>query len=332
VNASLPLNAIDAPQLGPSTPSENPSLDTLLVGVTARGTMADGKRFTGRVVAFDGRARVLDFACDGVVPPLPIAFSELRSLEVLAGPQPDARPGPRRCLVEFADGSALALAAAMVAECGYGLFVFGPGGGSSLRWFFPNEALARFTVGNAAASPDTPKGWNGGESGPDVCTPDQLRAALERHRLMRHLRIGDALVQEGLITIEQRDHALAVQKTQCHKQLGTILVEAGMLDPVKLRRVLVMQLGVPRVNLDKYVPDGDALSLLPSEFAWEYRIMPLRLAGARLAVALEDPLDWATLRTVETFTGLKVDPVLVSCAQLELALKRHYPMASRDVA
>jgi len=133
MNALHPLREPAAPTRVEAEIAPVPALDTLLDGAGARVTMADGKRVSGRVVKFDGPGRTLEFAWDGIVPALPIAFSSLRAVEVLDSVEPFHRAGARRCFVEFADGTALALNAAMIAECGYGLFVFGPGRGSSLR-------------------------------------------------------------------------------------------------------------------------------------------------------------------------------------------------------
>jgi len=334
MNALHPRREPTAPPRAAAEAAPVPALDSLLTGTTARVTMADGKRVSGRVVKFDGPGRTLEFAWDGINPALPIAFSNLRAVEVLDSVEPFHRAGSRRCFVEFGDGTALALNAAMIAECGYGLFVFGPGRGSRLRWFFPSEAIAGFTVANTKTEVEEPgrRPRAGMGPGPEVCTLEQLREALERHRMMRHLRIGDALLQEGLITVEQRDAALAAQRSECHKQLGAILVESGALDPLQLRRVLVAQLGVPVANLDRLVPEEAALALLPAELARDYRVLPLRRAGVRLAVALEDPLDWATLKAVETITNLKIDPVLASRDPLDRALRRYYADGERHAA
>lgn len=155
-------------------------------------------------------------------------------------------------------------------------------------------------------------------------TADQVRTALERGKTMRHLRLGDALVQDGLITLEQRDAALAMQRSQCHKQLGRILVEAGLVLPEVLRRTLVDRLGVPRVDPIRFDIQPDAIALVPAETARRLVAIPLFRNALRLTVALEDPMDWLVIGELERATGLKVDPVVASPAELDAALRAHY--------
>jgi hypothetical protein len=155
-------------------------------------------------------------------------------------------------------------------------------------------------------------------------TEDQVRAALARGRTMRHLRLGDALVLDGLITVEERDAALAKQRSQCHKQLGRIMVEAGLVRPEVLRRTLVDRLGVPRVDPIRFDIQPDAVALVPAEMARRLLAIPLYRNALRLTVALEDPMDWLAIGELERETGLKVDPVLASPAELRAALWTYY--------
>lgn len=155
-------------------------------------------------------------------------------------------------------------------------------------------------------------------------TVDQVQATLAKGKTMRHLRLGDALVLDGVITVEQRDAALAKQRSQCHKQLGRILVEAGIVRPEVLRRTLVDRLGVPCVDPIRFDIQPDAVALVPSEMARRLLAIPLYRNALRLTVALEDPMDWLAIGELERETGLRVDPVLASPAELRAALWMHY--------
>ena len=308
------------------------SLERLMCGARARIVALDGRRLEGRIVRFDGRDRVLEVQAREGEGLWPLAFAALRSVELLPGDAPRALPAVRtpstprhrKCLVEFNDRGALAMDAATVVECAYGVFIFGPDPGSCaiLRAFVPSEAIARYAVGSAPAVRPAQAAAN--DQGFSITTQDQLTAALDRHRTMRHLRIGDALVQEGLITEKERDDALAVQRVVCHKQLGRILVDGGVLHPDALKRVLREQLGVPAVDLARFAIQVGALAGLEPEVALAYRAIPLRRNGLRMAVALEEPTDWPTLRALERVSGLKVDPVFAAPEAIGAALRRCY--------
>ena len=157
-----------------------------------------------------------------------------------------------------------------------------------------------------------------------AATRAQLEAAQDNHRTLRHLRLGDALIQENLITMAQRDAALAVQGTERGKRLGEILVEMGAVSRESVRRVLVERLGIPVVDLRRFPIDNDALAALPACLAHQHTMMPLFRSAARITVAIENPMAFEALHELEAFCGLKVEPVMASRQDLLHAIDRHY--------
>ena len=155
-------------------------------------------------------------------------------------------------------------------------------------------------------------------------TREQLDGALVRRKTMSHLRLGDALVQEKVITAAQRDAALATQAADRRKLLGEILVESGAVTREELRRVLAEQLGVPSVNLATFPYESHAAEVISAHLARKYRVMPLFCTQTRIAVAIENPLSWEALQELEHFTGLKVDPVMAAHGDLIAAITKSY--------
>jgi signal transduction histidine kinase len=151
-----------------------------------------------------------------------------------------------------------------------------------------------------------------------------LQSAFQRRKTLSHLRLGDALIQERLITVVQRDAALAAQALERGRLLGEILVESGAVTAEVIRRVLVEQLGVPSVDLSRMKSDPDALEMIDAALARKYLVVPLYLDGARIAVAMENPLWWAALKDIETATGLGVDPAMAPRDALLAAVEEHY--------
>ncbi|MFZ3321241.1 MAG: hypothetical protein WA190_02645 [Usitatibacter sp.] len=155
-------------------------------------------------------------------------------------------------------------------------------------------------------------------------TREQLDSALVRRKTMSHLRLGDALVQENLITAQQRDAALAMQAGDRRKLLGEILVESGAVTREEVRRVLAEQLGVPSVNLATFPCDARAVEAISPQLAHRYMAMPLYRTQTRIAVAIENPLSWEALQELEQFTGLKVDPVMAAHGDLTEIITKSY--------
>jgi signal transduction histidine kinase len=104
--------------------------------------------------------------------------------------------------------------------------------------------------------------------------------------------------------------------------LGQILVEQGAITDEQLRGVLVEQLGVPSVNVASFPRDASCLQTLPAELARKFMAVALYRTGARVAVAMENPVWWEALREMEAATGLKVDAAMAARQDL-LAVMGH---------
>ena len=100
-------------------------------------------------------------------------------------------------------------------------------------------------------------------------------------------RLGDVLLSENTVAPEELAGALNLQ-LESGRQLGTILVEQGLLDSHALTRALATQLGLPTVDLRTVRPAADALSFIKEDMARRLRIVPLRLEGGQLDVAISD--------------------------------------------
>jgi type IV pilus assembly protein PilB len=100
-------------------------------------------------------------------------------------------------------------------------------------------------------------------------------------------RLGDVLLSENTVMPEQLAGALNLQ-LESGRQLGSILVEQGLLDSHALTRALATQLGLPTVDLRTVRPAADALSFIKEDMARRLRIVPLRLEAGSLDVAISD--------------------------------------------
>ena len=103
-------------------------------------------------------------------------------------------------------------------------------------------------------------------------------------------RLGDVLLSAQALSPEQLAGALNLQM-ESGRQLGTILVEQGMLDSHALTQALATQLGLPTVDLRTERPTAEALAVVSEEIARRFRIVPLRLTDGVLDVAIADDSD-----------------------------------------
>lgn len=139
------------------------------------------------------------------------------------------------------------------------------------------------------------------------------------------LRIGEMLVQAGIIKKEDLEKALERQK-ETGKRLGSTLVEMGLIDEKTLVKFLAKQLGVPPVDLStlKTIPQ-DVLSLIPAEMAYRYQILPLGRKGNILFIAMVDPTNIAVIEEIKFSTGLEISPAIALESALNQALRKFYP-------
>ena len=86
------------------------------------------------------------------------------------------------------------------------------------------------------------------------------------------------------------DEALSLQKTE-GKLLGKILVEKGYVSEEDILSVLSVQLGMKEVDLSKMKIPKDLLDRVPGPIAKAYKIMPVRMEGNTLVVAMGDPMN-----------------------------------------
>jgi len=141
-----------------------------------------------------------------------------------------------------------------------------------------------------------------------------------------HERLGEVLIDEGLLTQEQLAEVLEQQAREGGK-LGEILVRELILSEEQLAAALAHQKGLQHVNLAAYAVDRGAASLVSERFASLRDVVPIAFDEDRLLVAMADPLDIETLDDVEMRTGLKVTPVVASASQIRLAIGKYISSA-----
>jgi type II secretory ATPase GspE/PulE/Tfp pilus assembly ATPase PilB-like protein len=144
------------------------------------------------------------------------------------------------------------------------------------------------------------------------------------------LRLGKALVEEKLITVEELDKAL-VEQQKTKEMLGAVLVRLGFVTEQKMLHSLAKQQGIPFVELMTTVIEERVLKAVPGKFVWHYRIMPVSLEGDFLTVALADPFDVMAIDDLETHLGFKVGKVLATSADIEAAIKKYYGVGAETI-
>ena len=138
-------------------------------------------------------------------------------------------------------------------------------------------------------------------------------------------KIGELLLQKGLITPEQLQEALSVQHTRDKdKQLGQILIELGYVGREEFYGILAVQSGYPYIIINHYTIEPNILSLIPQTIVKKYQVLPLDKIQDILTVAMVNPLDKIVIDQIEKLTKSNVKVFLTTRLELEEVFSRYY--------
>ncbi len=135
-------------------------------------------------------------------------------------------------------------------------------------------------------------------------------------------KLGEILVEEGLITAEQLERAL-LEQSRTDQLLGRILIDLKMVKESDLMAALAKQIGFRFVDLNEFTIDGSASGLIPEQVARRYRALPIGYEDSRLLVAMADPANLFALDDIRTITGMDLQPVVATAADIEAAIRKY---------
>lgn len=135
-------------------------------------------------------------------------------------------------------------------------------------------------------------------------------------------RLGDLLIEEGLITPEQLQTVLTEKAP--NQKIGDALLQRGYITDQQLAEVLEVQLGIPHVNLFHYPFDTNLFSLISKETAKRNLIIPLKKEGNKLYVAMVDPMDFIVIDDLRLSTGFQIETVIATKDGVLRAINKYY--------
>ena len=136
-------------------------------------------------------------------------------------------------------------------------------------------------------------------------------------------RLGELLVEKGVLTEDQCKQALDFQK-KTGKRLGQIVIELGLVKEDELLQVLSKQMDLPHIWLRKGLIDPGIINVVPGEKARLYKIMPMFKVKNNLILATSDPQAIFVFDEIEEMTGLSVQPVLSRSGDIDKAIEEYY--------
>ena len=139
---------------------------------------------------------------------------------------------------------------------------------------------------------------------------------------MAYMRLGDLLVSSSVITNEQLEKTLEMQK-ETKERLGDVLIRAGFITEQQLIEALEMQLGVEFVDLTAVSIPVELASYVPKNIAKKFCVVPVKLVKDTLYLAMSDPLDFVA-QEVKVASRKRVIPMIATRRTTEHAISLLY--------
>ncbi len=138
------------------------------------------------------------------------------------------------------------------------------------------------------------------------------------------IRLGDLLIQQGLLTEEQLKIALDEQK-RTGRKLGRVFVESGYVTEAGISQALARQLRIPFIELKSFTPRADLIKLLPEAPARRFRALVLgEMPDGRLQIGMSDPTDLQAYDEITRLVRREIELAVVTESELLAMVDRVY--------
>lgn len=150
---------------------------------------------------------------------------------------------------------------------------------------------------------------------------------------MSKKRIGEILMEEGLIDEEDLSEALKYKEQSGYK-LGSALVALRIIGEWQLTEALGKALDLPVVDLAADPPSPAALRKIPPRLSERFDLIPWKIERDgkthRLLVAMSDPLNASVVRRMSAVAEMEIKPVLAGLSSIQRAIRQNYHDAEKS--
>lgn len=135
--------------------------------------------------------------------------------------------------------------------------------------------------------------------------------------------IGELLKEKGLVTDSHIRFALQEQQAT-GERLGEVLTRLGIVTDFEIAQALSEQSGYPYLDPRGLAPEKKALMRIPGNFARENEVLPFKLEGQKLHVAIADPFDRKILGFLEKIARLQIEPYVAPSSEIKHIIEWYY--------
>ncbi|HEY6871886.1 MAG TPA: ATPase, T2SS/T4P/T4SS family [Geobacteraceae bacterium] len=142
--------------------------------------------------------------------------------------------------------------------------------------------------------------------------------------------MGTILVKDGVLKQEELDRAQ--QEMRTGEFLSEVIVRLGFATEARILKAMQKHLNIEYIDLLEVTLNPAAVKFLPRELCEKNRMVPVKLDGRQLTLAMADPSDIYKCDNIAKMTGFKVIPYLAGSAEILASLKNFYGEKDADPA
>ncbi len=136
-------------------------------------------------------------------------------------------------------------------------------------------------------------------------------------------QLGELLLERGIITVQQLEKALNIQKER-GGLIGEIMVDLGFAKEEDIAQALTAQYGFPYLPLSNYEINPEIANIIPGRVARQYMLVPIDKIGSNLTLAMSNPLNIQAVEDVELLSGCSVQTFVSTSSDINKAIAKYY--------
>jgi len=139
----------------------------------------------------------------------------------------------------------------------------------------------------------------------------------------QYKRLGNILLDNDLLSQTELDEALRIQMEE-KKRLGEVLINKGYVTELDILRVLEKQLNIEYVKISELDITPEIPNLITEKIARRYELLPIKLDGSVLTIAMTDPINFFAREDIGLITGYEIQPVMSLRHEIVNAIDKFY--------
>jgi type IV pilus assembly protein PilB len=153
---------------------------------------------------------------------------------------------------------------------------------------------------------------------------EQIKGQSEKDNFVSRRKLGELLIESGLLTTEKLKEALEAQKST-RKRLGEVLIDMKIISEEEMAFALAMQLKIPFIDLsEEEALNDEILDTIPEEVCMKFMCIPVIIKNNILDVAMADPLNLNIMKDLQFITGYNIQPAISTRSQIIDKIQKHF--------